>query len=428
MLTYVGAYDDKQMAAAIRRELLRDGQVFVIHNRVQSIDKAAAKIRDLVPEARVAVGHGQMDEHELERIMVGFWEKEYDVLVATTIVESGLDIPNANTLIVDRADTVRPVPAAPDPRPGRPWPRARLRLLPYDPPRAADRDRRIDRLDHHRAAHRPRRRHVRGDEGPRDPRRRATCSAASSPATSTASASTSTSGWSARRSATTAPGDGGVPGGGAGRGQGRPAGRRAPAARLHPGERLRLETYRKLASVQHDEQAQAVLDELTDRYGDPPAPVLNLLAVARFRAAMRALGVTEISMQGRNIRVSPVELRESQVMKLSRLAEGATYKDAVAHRVDQGAGGAGPADAAAGRRAAGEAARPAVRRPRAAGRRRLPEGTGARRAVSDAASPWSAKEPVLPPRLRRASRTRGRRALHVLALSIPIRSSSRSPW
>ena len=77
----------------------------MIHNRVQSIDKAAAKIRNLVPEARVAVGHGQMKEHELERIMVGFWEKEYDVLVATTIVESGLDIPNANTLIVDRADT-----------------------------------------------------------------------------------------------------------------------------------------------------------------------------------------------------------------------------------------------------------------------------------------------------------------------------------
>jgi transcription-repair coupling factor (superfamily II helicase) len=72
-----------------------------------------------------------------------------------------------------------------------------------------------------------------------------------------------------------------------------------------------------------------VLDELTDRYGPAPAPVLNLLAVARFRAAMRALGVTEISMQGRNIRVGPVELRESQVMKLARLAEGATYKDAV---------------------------------------------------------------------------------------------------
>jgi transcription-repair coupling factor (superfamily II helicase) len=81
--------------------------------------------------------------------------------------------------------------------------------------------------------------------------------------------------------------------------------------------------------VTDDEQAQAVLDELTDRYGAPPGPVLNLLAVARFRAAMRALGVTEISLQGRNIRVGPVDLRESQVMKLSRLAEGATFKEAV---------------------------------------------------------------------------------------------------
>jgi transcription-repair coupling factor (superfamily II helicase) len=96
-----------------------------------------------------------------------------------------------------------------------------------------------------------------------------------------------------------------------------------------PGERLRMEAYRKVASVTDDDQAQAVLDELTDRYGPAPAPVLNLLAVARFRAAMRGLGVTEISMQGRNIRVGPVDLRESQVMKLSRLAEGATYKSAV---------------------------------------------------------------------------------------------------
>ena len=100
----VGAYEDRQVAAAIRRELLREGQVFYIHNRVESIDRAAARIRDLVPEARVAVAHGQMGEELLEQVMVGFWEKAYDVLVCTTIVESGLDIPNANTLVVERAD------------------------------------------------------------------------------------------------------------------------------------------------------------------------------------------------------------------------------------------------------------------------------------------------------------------------------------
>ena len=97
-------YEDKQVAAAIRRELLRDGQVFYVHNRVESIEKAAARLRDLVPEARIATAHGQMNEETLEAHMLSFWEREYDVLVCTTIVESGLDIANANTLIVERAD------------------------------------------------------------------------------------------------------------------------------------------------------------------------------------------------------------------------------------------------------------------------------------------------------------------------------------
>ncbi len=92
--------------AAVRRELLREGQVFYIHNRVQSIEKAAARIRELVPEARVATAHGQMGEHQLEQVMVDFWEKRFDVLVCTTIVESGLDVSNANTMVVERADTL----------------------------------------------------------------------------------------------------------------------------------------------------------------------------------------------------------------------------------------------------------------------------------------------------------------------------------
>ena len=105
-LTYVGAYDDKQVAAAIRRELLRDGQVFYVHNRVSTIERAARHVRELVPEARVAVAHGQMNEDTLERTVNGFWHNESDVLVCTTIVENGLDISNANTLIVERSDTL----------------------------------------------------------------------------------------------------------------------------------------------------------------------------------------------------------------------------------------------------------------------------------------------------------------------------------
>jgi len=328
VLTYVGAWEDKQMAAAIRRELLRDGQVFVIHNRVQSIDKAAAKIRNLVPEARVAVGHGQMKEHELERIMVGFWEKEYDVLVATTIIESGLDIPNANTLIVDRADTfglsqLHQIRG----RVGRGRERA-YAYFTYDPTRPLT-ETSVDRL------------------------------------TTIAHNTDLGAGMAVAMKDLEIRGSGNLLGGEqsghiAGVGfdlyvrlvgeavadyRAQIGGETAPVEPVEvrvdlpvdahlphdyvPGERLRMEAYRKVASVQDDDQAQAVLDELTDRYGAPPAPVLNLLAVARFRTAMRALGVTEVSLQGRVIRISPVSLPESKQMRLARLAEGASYKAAV---------------------------------------------------------------------------------------------------
>ena len=104
ILTYVGPYDERAVGEAIRRELLREGQVFFVHNRVSDIDEVALRIRDMVPEARVAVAHGQMDEGSLERVVVDFWDGDYDVLVCTTIIESGIDMPTVNTLVVDRAD------------------------------------------------------------------------------------------------------------------------------------------------------------------------------------------------------------------------------------------------------------------------------------------------------------------------------------
>jgi transcription-repair coupling factor (superfamily II helicase) len=102
--TFVGPFDERLLTAAIRRELARGGQIFVVHNRVQSIGKELRRLQRLVPEARIAVGHGQMDEHRLERTMIDFWEGKLDVLLCTTIIEAGLDIPTVNTLIVDRAD------------------------------------------------------------------------------------------------------------------------------------------------------------------------------------------------------------------------------------------------------------------------------------------------------------------------------------
>jgi transcription-repair coupling factor (superfamily II helicase) len=104
ILTFVGPFDAQAVSAAIRREMLREGQVFYVHNRIESIEHALARLRSLVPEARYAVAHGRMNESQLERVMLDFWNGAYDVLVATTIIESGLDLPQVNTLIVERAD------------------------------------------------------------------------------------------------------------------------------------------------------------------------------------------------------------------------------------------------------------------------------------------------------------------------------------
>jgi len=102
--TYVTADEDNLVAEVIQRELDRGGQVYYVHNRVRTIEKAAERVRRLVPDARVAIGHGQMEEERLAQVMVDFAGGRHDVLVCTTIIESGLDIPNVNTLVVERAD------------------------------------------------------------------------------------------------------------------------------------------------------------------------------------------------------------------------------------------------------------------------------------------------------------------------------------
>ncbi len=102
--TFVGDFDETLVRQAILRELDRNGQIYFVHNRVQGIEQIAARISKIVPEARIAIGHGQMPERELSAVMLAFAEGEYDVLVCTSIIESGLDIPNANTIIINRAD------------------------------------------------------------------------------------------------------------------------------------------------------------------------------------------------------------------------------------------------------------------------------------------------------------------------------------
>ncbi len=168
--TFVGPFDERLLTAAIRRELSRGGQVFVVHNRVQSIGRELRRLQRLVPEARIGVGHGQMDPERLERAMIDFWEQRTDVFLCTTIIEAGLDIPTVNTLDRGPGRPARPRAAVPAARPSRPGWRAGLRvpLLSAEPPADADRARAAQDA---RAVHGARLRHVDRHARPRDPRR-----------------------------------------------------------------------------------------------------------------------------------------------------------------------------------------------------------------------------------------------------------------
>jgi transcription-repair coupling factor (superfamily II helicase) len=323
VLTFVGAYDEKQVGAAIRRELLREGQVFFIHNRVDSIERAAARIRTLVPEARVAIGHGQMTEDTLERVMVGFWEKDFDVLVCTTIVESGLDIPNANTLIVDRADhfglsQLHQLRG----RVGRGRERAYAYFL-Y-PPEKPLTETALDRLQTIAA-------NTELGAGMQVAMKDLEIRGAGNLLGGEQSGHIAGVGFDLYvRLVGEAVADfrGDAPEEVADVKVDLPVDAHLPHDYI-PGERLRLEAYRALAAADSDQAVDAVRDELADRYGTLPEPVENLLAVARFRAFARRYGVTEVSLQGSVVRFSPLSLRESQEMRMHRLYPRSVWKGTV---------------------------------------------------------------------------------------------------
>ena len=330
VLTYVGPQEDKQVAAAIRRELLRDGQVFYIHNKVADIEKTARMLRELVPEARVVVAHGQMGEQLLEQTVQGFWNREYDVLVCTTIVETGLDIANANTLIVENAQNMGLSQLHQlRGRVGRSRERAYAYFLyPKDKTltetsydrlatiaqnndlgagiAVAQKDLEMRGAGNVLGAEQSG--HIAGvgfdmyvrlvgeavdtykalmqgelvdatDQGPKEIR-------------------------------IDLPVDAHIPEG------------------YIKAERLRLEVYRKLAEARGEEELRAVADEMVDRFGPLPKEVEYLMAVARLRHQARAAGISEILTQGTRIKLHPVELPDSKQVRLKRLYPGANYRAA----------------------------------------------------------------------------------------------------
>ncbi|WP_026208231.1 transcription-repair coupling factor [Catelliglobosispora koreensis] len=324
VLTYVGAYDDKQVAAAIHRELLRDGQVFYLHNRVDSIDKAARRIRELIPEARVGIAHGQMGEDALEKVMVGFWEKEYDVLVATTIIESGIDIPNANTLILERADLLGLAQLHQiRGRVGRGRERAYAYFLyPPEKPLTEHAHERLATIAQHTEL----------GAGMYVAMKDLEIRGAGNLLGGEQSGHIEGVGFDlyvrmVGEAVAAFKGDGTAQEEAAEVKIDLPIDAHIPESYIES-ERLRLEIYRKLASARSEEALQEVIAEVTDRYGAPPAQVANLVSVAKLRLLVRHYGLTEISMQGKHIRFSPIELADSKQLRLKRYHPDSVYKTA----------------------------------------------------------------------------------------------------
>ena len=323
VLTFVGAHTDAQVSAAIRRELLRDGQVFYVHNRVDSISSVAAHIQELVPEARIRVAHGKLNEHQLESVIVDFWNHDFDVLVCTTIVETGLDISNANTLIVDRADTfglsqLHQLRG----RVGRG--RERAYAYFFYPP-----DRPLSETAHERLQ-------------------------------TIAQNADLGAGLAVAQRDLEIRGAGNLLGGaqsghieGVGfdlyvrmvadavaafKGQRKEEKKdlrldvtvdaHIPESYISA-ERLRLEVYGKIAAVENSEQEKDLRDEITDRYGPIPPQVDLLFEIARLRALLRQIGIDEVATQGKYLRIHPIELKESQALRLKRLYPGCVVKAAV---------------------------------------------------------------------------------------------------
>lgn len=320
VLTFVGPYDEKQISAAIRRELLREGQVFYIHNRVESIDKAAARLKDLVPEARIATAHGQMGETQLEKVVVDFWEKEFDVLVSTTIVESGIDISNANTLIVERGDTfglsqLHQLRG----RVGRGRERGYAYML-YPPEKP------LTETAHERLATIAQ--HTEMGAGMYVAMKDLEIRGAGNLLGGEQSGHIAGVGFDLYMrmvgEAVAEFRESLASGGGEPEEEPLEVKIELPVDAhvphdYAPGERLRLQAYRSIAAVNSEEDIQQVRDELVDRYGKLPEPVENLLLVAALRLYARRCGISDITLQGANVRFGPVELRESQQLRLNRL-------------------------------------------------------------------------------------------------------------
>ena len=340
ILTYVGEEDSHAIAEAIRRELLREGQVFFVHNRVRDIERIAASVRDLVSEARVVVAHGQMDEGTLEQVVLDFSEGRADVLVCTTIIESGIDMPTVNTLVVDRADLLglgqlHQLRG----RVGRAGQRAYAYL--FHP-----RDRALTEQAYERL--RTIGEHTELGSGFKIAMRDLEIRGAGNLLGNDQSGHIAAVGYDLYvRMVAEAVAElkGEAPPEPAEIKLDLPTNAHLPSTYVAR-EDLRLEAYRRLASVREAKEVDDIGSEWLDRYGPLPPPAEGLLAIGRLRAECVRTGVREVtavpfrpgaSGVGRAgeavVRISPLELRASQRVRLTRLSPRALYKEDVAQLI-----------------------------------------------------------------------------------------------
>ena len=322
ILTYVGEQDDRVAVEAIRRELLRDGQVFWVHNRVQSIEDRAQRLRELVPEARIAIAHGQMDEGRLEQTVIDFWEGNFDVLVCTTIIESGIDMPTVNTLVVERADLLglgqlHQIRG----RVGRSGSRAYAYLFhPRDKSLSQEAYERLKTIGEATDL----------GSGFKIAMRDLEIRGAGNLLGEAQSGHIAAVGYDLYCQLVTEA---------VAEMKGEDVPPVIPELKLDvpsdaflptdyvPREESRLDAYRRLAGVTSHADVEDIEREWLDRYGKLPEPAEALLRVGRLRAECRRIGLREIVVENGRARMSPVSLPASGVMRLNRLDSRADWNE-----------------------------------------------------------------------------------------------------